>query len=52
MPNMECPTRYLVAAAWVAAAVAPAPLLAGSRIAPVASMCPAEQPSARHRRRR
>jgi hypothetical protein len=44
MPKMGCRSRYLVAAAGVAAALAPASLLAGSRIAPVAAMCPAERP--------
>ena len=44
MQKMGCPSRYLVAATCVAAAVAPASLLAGSRIAPVAAMCPAERP--------
>jgi len=44
MPKMRCPSMYLVAATCVAAAVAPASLLAGSRIAPVAAMCPGERP--------
>ncbi len=42
MQKMGCPSRYLVAATCVAAAVAPASLLAGSRITPVAAMCPAD----------
>ncbi len=44
MQKMGRPSRYLVAAACVAAAAAPASLLAGSRIAPVAALCPAERP--------
>ena len=44
MPKMGYPSRYLVAATCMAVAVASAPLLAGSRIAPVAASCPAERP--------
>lgn len=44
MPKRGWSSPYLVAAAWVVAAAAPASLLAGPRIAPVAAICPAERP--------
>ena len=44
MRNREWSSPYLAAMACAAAAVAPASLLAGPRIAPVAAVCPADRP--------
>jgi len=41
---MGGPLNHLVAATCLAAAIAPPPLLAGPRIAPVAARCPADHP--------